>query len=116
MNAHSVVFERPKGGHHINLQQPKVSKSSLSVTEAMTMFGTLEISCSDPACGWHGKASRTKFKSRLSIGYSLQPPPIASQVPEKSAFRKVRFPADGGPSMSLGMNRIPGFPGHFQAE
>jgi hypothetical protein len=59
MNAYSVVFECPKGGHNINLQR-KLSKTSLSVSEAMTIFGKLEISCPNETCGWHGKASRTK--------------------------------------------------------
>ena len=59
MKAYSVVFECPKGGHNINLQR-KLSQPSLSATEAMTMFGNLEISCPDEVCGWHGKASSTK--------------------------------------------------------
>lgn len=72
MNAYSVVFECPKGGHHINVQR-KVSKSSLSVTEAMTMFGKLEISCSDPACGWHGKASRTNVVQIVPFNWIFAP-------------------------------------------
>ena len=72
MKAYSIVFECPKGGHNINLQR-KLSQTSLSLTEAMTKFGNLEISCPDPGCGWHGKASKTKITQVVPFNWILAP-------------------------------------------
>jgi hypothetical protein len=68
--AYRVVFECPKGRHYINLQR-KSAKASLSEIEAMEMFGNEEISCADPSCGWHGKASKTKLLRILPFNWIL---------------------------------------------
>ena len=72
MKAYSVVFECPRGGHNINLQR-RLSQPSLSVTEAMTIFGKLELSCPEPGCGWHGKASSTKVMQIVPFIWILAP-------------------------------------------
>lgn len=66
--AYQIVFECPKGGHNINLQR-KCTKTSLSETEAMTIFGNEEIFCASPKCGWHGKASKTKLLRILPFNW-----------------------------------------------
>ena len=70
--AYRVVFECPKGGHNINFQR-KVSKASLSDTEAMEMFGDEEISCTNRDCGWRGKASKTKLLRILPFDWIFVP-------------------------------------------
>jgi hypothetical protein len=67
-----MVFECPKGHHNINLQK-KCPNRSLSETDAMKMFGNEEIACADPACGWHGKASRTRLLRILPFDWILAP-------------------------------------------
>jgi hypothetical protein len=71
-NAYRIVFECPKGGHDINFQR-KCSVASLSDIEAMEMFGDEQISCTDPNCGWHGKASKTKLLRILPFYWVLSP-------------------------------------------
>ena len=68
--AYRVVFECPKSRHNINLQR-KCANASLSETEAMQMFGDEEISCTNPNCGWHGKASATKLLRILPFNWIL---------------------------------------------
>jgi hypothetical protein len=70
--AYRVVFECPKSRHNINLER-KCSNPSLSETEAMEMFGDEEISCTNPNCGWHGKASTTKLLRILPFNWVLSP-------------------------------------------
>jgi hypothetical protein len=70
--AYRMVFECPKGTHNINLQK-KCTKPSLSETEAMEMFGDEEISCVNPNCGWHGKASKTKLLRILPFNWIFSP-------------------------------------------
>ena len=70
--AYRIVFECPKDRHNINLQK-KCSNRSLSETDAMKMFGNEDISCTNPACGWHGKASRTRLLRILPFDWILAP-------------------------------------------
>jgi hypothetical protein len=70
--AYRIVFECPKGGHNINFQR-KCSAPSLSDIEAMEMFGDEQISCTNPDCGWHGKASKTKLLRILPFYWVLSP-------------------------------------------
>ena len=70
--AYRIVFECPKGGHDINFQR-KCSVASLSDSKAMEMFGDEHISCSDPHCGWHGKASKTKLLRILPFYWVVSP-------------------------------------------
>lgn len=70
--AYSIVFECPKSGHNINFQR-KCSATSLSDIQAMKMFGNEQISCSDPNCGWHGKASKTKLLRILPFYWVFSP-------------------------------------------
>jgi hypothetical protein len=70
--AYRIVFECPKGGHDINFQR-KCSVVSLSDSKAMEMFGDEHISCSDPHCGWHGKASKTKLLRILPFYWVVSP-------------------------------------------
>jgi hypothetical protein len=66
-----MVFACPKGGHYINLQR-KCSQA-LSENEVMKVFGNEEISCGDPNCGWHGKASKTKLLRILPFDWIFSP-------------------------------------------
>jgi hypothetical protein len=70
--AYRLVFECPKGHHDINFQR-KCSAASLSDDQAMKMFGDEQISCSDPNCGWHGKASKTRLLRILPFYWVLSP-------------------------------------------
>ena len=70
--AYRMVFECPKDRHNINLQK-KCTNRSLSETDAMKMFGNEEIACTNPACGWHGKASRTRLLRILPFDWILAP-------------------------------------------
>jgi len=70
--AYRVVFECPKSRHNINVQR-KCTNKSLSETEAMEMFGDEDISCSNPTCGWRGKASATKLLRILPFNWILSP-------------------------------------------
>jgi hypothetical protein len=70
--AYRVVFECPKDRYNINAQK-KSSKASLTEDEAMEMFGNDEISCSNPSCGWHGKASKTKVLRILPFNWIFSP-------------------------------------------
>jgi hypothetical protein len=70
--AYRIVFECPKSHHNINLQK-KCSNRSLSETDAMKMFGDEEIACTNPACGWHGKAARTRLLRILPFDWVLAP-------------------------------------------
>jgi len=70
--AYRVVFECPKDRYNINAQK-KSSKASLSEDEAMEMFGNDEISCTNPSCGWHGKASKTKVLRILPFNWIFSP-------------------------------------------
>lgn len=70
--AYRVVFECPKGHHNINLQK-KCLKTALSEIEAMEMFGSEEIFCADPSCGWHGKAHKTRLLRILPFNWIFSP-------------------------------------------
>jgi hypothetical protein len=70
--AYRMVFECPKDRKNINLEK-KCRSTSLSEAEAMKMFGNEDISCSNPACGWHGKASRTRLLRILPFNWVLAP-------------------------------------------
>jgi hypothetical protein len=70
--AYRIVFECPKDHKNINLQK-KCSNSSLSESDAMKMFGNEEIACTNPACGWHGKARRTRLLRILPFDWVLAP-------------------------------------------
>lgn len=70
--AYQIVFKCPKGRHNINLQK-RCAKSSLSEIEAMQMFGNEEISCSDPSCRWHGKASKSEVLRIVPFNWILSP-------------------------------------------
>jgi hypothetical protein len=70
--AYRMVFECPKGPHDINLQR-KCTNTSLSEIQAMEMFGDEEISCTNPNCGWHGKASKTKLRRILPFNWIFSP-------------------------------------------
>ena len=41
--------------------------------EAMEIFGDEQISCNDPNCGWHGKASKTKLLRILQFYWLFSP-------------------------------------------
>jgi hypothetical protein len=71
IKAYRVVFHCPKG-HSINLQR-KCSKSSLSTSEAMELFGNQQISCEHARCGWRGKASAAKVIQVLAFNWVLSP-------------------------------------------
>jgi hypothetical protein len=70
--AYQVVFECPKGHHTINLQR-KSTRASLSEKEAMKLFGNEVVSCPNPGCGWHGKASKTRVLRVLSFNWLYSP-------------------------------------------
>jgi hypothetical protein len=70
--AYRIVFECPKSGHNINFQR-KCSAASLSDIQAMELFGDEQISCTDPNCGWHGKASKTKLLRILPFYWVFSP-------------------------------------------
>lgn len=72
ISAYRLVFECPKDGHNINLQK-KCNSRSLSEAEAMEMFGGEQLSCGNPNCGWHGKASKTKLLRILPFNWILSP-------------------------------------------
>jgi hypothetical protein len=70
--AYRVVFECPKGHHNINIER-ECRVTPLSENEAMELFGNEEISCVNPACGWHGKASETKLLRILPFNWVFSP-------------------------------------------
>lgn len=67
-----MTFECPKDHHNINLQK-KCTQAILSETEAMKMFGNEELACTNPSCGWHGKASKTRLLRILPFNWILSP-------------------------------------------
>src|SRR5215469_1517788 len=69
--AYRIVFECPKG-HNINLQK-KCGTVSMSEADAIKLFGDEELSCSNPACRWHGKASKAKLVRILPFNWILSP-------------------------------------------
>ena len=73
--AYRIVFECPKGGHNINLQ--KKCSTRLSEAEAMEMFGDEQLSCSNPTCGWHGKASKARVLRMLPFDWILSRPHVS---------------------------------------
>jgi hypothetical protein len=70
--AYRIVFECPSDHHNINLQK-KCTTVSLTGNEAMTFFGDEELSCPNPRCGWHGKASKAKLLRILPFNWVLSP-------------------------------------------
>jgi hypothetical protein len=70
--AYRVVFECPKDGHNINFQR-KCSKASLSDDEAMELFGDEKISCTNPSCGWSGKANKARLLRVLPFYWVFLP-------------------------------------------
>jgi hypothetical protein len=70
-NAYRFVLECPNG-HYINLQQ-KCSKEALSESEAIEIFGDIEVSCDKVKCGWHGKASKARLLRILPFNWILSP-------------------------------------------
>jgi hypothetical protein len=70
--AYRIIFECPNGRHNINLQK-KCDNVSLSEAEAMKIFGNEELSCTNPNCGWHGKASKTRLLRILPFNWILSP-------------------------------------------
>jgi predicted RNA-binding Zn-ribbon protein involved in translation (DUF1610 family) len=70
--AYQVVFECPKGGHPINLQR-KCARASLTVEEAIELFGNEELRCQSPKCGWRGKVAKTKLLRILPFNWILSP-------------------------------------------
>ena len=64
-NAYRFVFECPNG-HNINLQR-KCTKEALSETEALEIFGDIEVSCEKLKCGWRGKASKAKASANITV-------------------------------------------------
>jgi hypothetical protein len=70
--AYRIVFACPKDGHNINLQR-KCSKPALSEIDAMKIFGDEEVSCENPRCGWHGKASKTRLLRILPFDWIFSP-------------------------------------------
>jgi hypothetical protein len=69
--AYRIVFECPRG-HQINFQR-KVSKASLSDSEAMDMFGDEQIVCTQANCSWRGRASSAKILRILPFNWVFQP-------------------------------------------
>ena len=70
--AYRIVFECPKDRKNINLQK-KCTNISLSESDAMKMFGNEEIACTNPNCGCHGKARRTRLLRILPFDWVLAP-------------------------------------------
>ena len=70
--AYRIVFECPKGRHNINVQK-RCANTSLSEVEAMKLFGNEDLACTNPHCGWHGKASKTKLLRILPFTWILSP-------------------------------------------
>jgi len=70
-NAYRFVFECPSG-HSLHFER-KWDRKSLSQSEAMEIFGDVELSCQRPKCGWHGKASAAKFLRILPFNWVLSP-------------------------------------------
>jgi len=70
--AYRIVFECPLGRHNINLQK-RCTNVSLSEDEAMRIFGNEDLSCANPNCGWHGKASKTRLLRILPFNWILAP-------------------------------------------
>ena len=106
--AYRLVFECPKSRHTINLQR-KCSQTSLSQIEAMEIFGEEQIVCAAPACGWHGKASKTKLLRILPFDWVL-----STATGGKPGFNQQRFlvrpamvapvdPASAEPKKDIGM-------------
>ncbi len=75
--AYRVVFQCPKDGHNINFQK-KCSKASLSDDEAMELFGDEQLSCTNPNCGWRGKASKARLLRVLPFYWVLSAATSAS--------------------------------------
>lgn len=70
--AYQFVFVCPKGGHDITLQR-KCSRTSLSEPEAMELFGREVISCTNPHCGWRGKALKAELRRILPFDWIFSP-------------------------------------------
>ena len=70
--AYQIIFKCPKGRHNINLQRKCIS-ASLSETEVMEMFGNEQITCGDPSCRWHGKASKLEVLRIIPFNWILSP-------------------------------------------
>jgi hypothetical protein len=70
-NTYRFVLECPNG-HYINLQR-KCTKEALSETEALEMFGEVEVFCEKLKCGWHGKASKARLLRILPFNWILSP-------------------------------------------
>jgi hypothetical protein len=70
--AYRIVFECPKDRKNINLEK-KCRSTSLTESDAMQMFGDEEIACTNPNCGWHGKARRTRLLRILPFDWVLAP-------------------------------------------
>jgi hypothetical protein len=70
--AYRIVFECPHGPHNINLQK-KCGNVSLSEAEAMKMFANEDLSCTNPNCGWRGKASKTRVLRILPFNWIFSP-------------------------------------------
>jgi hypothetical protein len=70
-NAYRFVLECPRG-HSINLER-KCSKESLSESEAIEIFGEVELSCQRLNCGWQGKVSKARLLRILPFNWILSP-------------------------------------------
>jgi hypothetical protein len=70
--AYRFVFVCPKDGQEIILER-KCSRTSLSETEAMELFGAERISCANPQCGWRGKALKTELRRILPFNWIYSP-------------------------------------------
>jgi hypothetical protein len=68
--AYRIVFQCPKDHRNINLEK-KCASTPLSEDQAMKMFADEELCCTNPHCGWHGKASKTKLLRILPFNWVL---------------------------------------------
>jgi hypothetical protein len=68
-NAYQFIFECPSG-HSLHFER-KCDRESLSQTEAMEMFGDVELSCQRLKCGWQGKASTARLLRILPFNWVL---------------------------------------------
>src|ERR1700731_4178831 len=88
--AYRIVFECPKDRKNINLEK-KCRNISLSESDAMKMFGNEDITCTNPNCGWHGKASRTRLLRILPFDCVGQNKEALANVSESDhAYREIR--------------------------
>jgi hypothetical protein len=69
--AYRFVLECPKG-HSMHFER-KCARESLSQSEAMEIFGNVELSCERLKCGWHGKASKARLLRILPFNWVLSP-------------------------------------------